>query len=242
MAPEDDMTENDHSDCINIHGNNGNYPPLPDWVRAGCADWGELLKVAEWQDDGGEFRGNNGWKGSDLVHDRNSPVRVLDYYVRYGPGINVARGDDDGTATTVYKNFSRGGVGTTLTGIVHFTRRAESHKGYCHGGSMCSIMDDVIGWVGFLVTGDCVPWSGYTVQVNSKLQKPVRVDSVLMVQAKITSVERRKVSIEAVISDPSEQQSVPGGHRNPSVHATASGLVVVNRGVLCEEQQSRTSG
>ena len=133
------MTENDHSDCINIHGNNGNYPPLPDWVRAGCADWGELLKVAEWQDDGGEYRGNNGWKGSDLVHDRNSPVRVLDYYVRYGPGINVARGDDDGTATTVYKNFSRGGVGTTLTGIVHFTRRAESHKGYCHGGSMCSI-------------------------------------------------------------------------------------------------------
>ena len=92
---------------------------------------------------------------------------------------------------------------------------------------MCSVMDDVIGWVGFLVTGECRPWSGFTVQVNSKLQRPVHVDSVLLVQAKITHIERRKVSIEAVILDPKEEQN--------AVHATASGLVVVNRGVLTEE-------
>ena len=93
---------------------------------------------------------------------------------------------------------------------------------------MCSIMDDVIGWVGFLVTGECRPWSGFTVQVNSKLERPIHVDSILLVQAKITNIERRKVSIEAVISDPKDENE-------NCVHATASGLVVVNRGVLFEE-------
>eukprot|EP00532_Pseudo-nitzschia_australis_P002018 CAMPEP_0168181348 /NCGR_PEP_ID=MMETSP0139_2-20121125/11160_1 /TAXON_ID=44445 /ORGANISM="Pseudo-nitzschia australis, Strain 10249 10 AB" /LENGTH=280 /DNA_ID=CAMNT_0008101901 /DNA_START=37 /DNA_END=879 /DNA_ORIENTATION=- len=272
----------------NVHGCNGNgngssaYSSLdiPNWVRADKADWGERLKVSEWQDDGGEYRHNNGWKGCDLVHDKNSPVRVLEYYVRYGPGIAAvpadvvgnSNGNNDNNSntdetkgepkpTTIYKTFARGGVGTTLTGIVHFTQRAESHRGYCHGGSMCSIMDDVIGWVGFLATGECIPWSGYTVQVDSKLQKPVRVDSVLMVRATIAGIERRKVSIEAVISDPSENEQAAaiddGGNepesekkhehsngkrkRDPSVHATASGLVVVNRGVFCETRQPQTN-
>mmetsp|Transcript_16595 Transcript_16595/g.34174 ORF Transcript_16595/g.34174 Transcript_16595/m.34174 type:complete len:255 (+) Transcript_16595:337-1101(+) len=225
-------------------GDSDSSPRLPDWARAGQrgdSDWGETLRVPEWQDEGGEYRRNNGWKGRDLVHDRDSPVRVLDYYVNYGRGISHANqetNDGEKHATnspaakknaTEYKTFVRGGVGTTLTGIVHFTKRAESHQGYCHGGSMCSIMDDVIGWVGFLVTGKCIPWSGFTVQVNSKLQRPIHVDSVLMVRAKITSVERRKVSIEAVIKDPKHDEN--GG----CIHATASGLVVVNRGVLCGE-------
>eukprot|EP00536_Pseudo-nitzschia_multiseries_P016659 jgi/Psemu1/313416/fgenesh1_kg.1188_\ len=272
MAPEanTDSTEHeqehddDHTANCNInvspHAHARTHTPLPDWVRVGSnsADWGELLKVSEWQEDdddddgGGDYRSNNGWKGRDLVHDRNSPVRVLDYYVRYGPGIHIRGDDNSNNSNSVYKSFPKGGVDTTLTGIVHFTKRAESHKGYCHGGSMCSIMDDVIGWVGFLATGECLPWSGFTVQVNSKLQKPVRVDSILMVKATITNIERRKVSIEAVISDPSESQSESqseskpsGGNpkRDPSVHATASGLVVVNRGVLCEERQpQQTSG
>ena len=204
-------------------------PRLPDWVRKGRdgeLSWGESLKVLEWQNDGGEYRDKNGWKGRDLIHDLDSPVRVLEYYVTYGPGITHAEVERAENPDKKCKNFDRGGIGTTLTGIVHFSKRAESHQGYCHGGSMCSIMDDVIGWVGFLVTGECRPWSGFTVQINSKLQRPVPVDSVLLVQAKITNIERRKVSIEAVIKDPETDNCV---------HATASGLVVVNRGVLSEE-------
>lgn len=245
MAPEAAAATNaEHDDNGNIDGDGdgdgGDSPCLPDWVRVGKQEegstWGEKLQVMEWQDDDGQYRSKNGWQGRDLVHDKDAPVRVLEYYVNYGPGIALAADNNDDNSdknadtaqsTVKYKNFARGGVDTTLTGIVCFTKRAESHQGYCHGGSMCSIMDDVIGWVGFLVTGECRPWSGFTVQVNSKLQRPVHVDSVLLVQAKITHIERRKVSIEAVILDPKEEQN--------TVHATASGLVVVNRGVLSEE-------
>jgi acyl-coenzyme A thioesterase PaaI-like protein len=154
-------------------------------------------------------------QGHDLVHDRDAPVRVMNYYVQYGSGLG---------------GLPRGGVGTTLTGITHFTKRAESHAGYCHGGSMCSVLDDVIGWVAFLVTGSCQPWTGFTVQVNTSLKRPISVDSMLLVQAKITKVERRKVSVSATIFDPSGDDIV--------VHAEGEGLVILNRGVLPEEESS----
>ena len=48
----------------------------------------------------------------------------MDYYVAYGTGDGV-------------EGLEKGGVGTILTGVVHFTERAESHQGLCHGGSMC---------------------------------------------------------------------------------------------------------
>jgi acyl-coenzyme A thioesterase PaaI-like protein len=158
------------------------------------------------------------WRqGRDLVHDQDAPVRILDYYANYGPGI---------------ASFSRGGVGTTLTGVCHFTKRAESHAGYCHGGSMCSLMDDVIGWAAFLVTGKCCPWTGFTVQINSSLQRPILVDSILLVQATITKVERRKVSVTAAIVDPSQENAI---------HATGEGLVILNRGVLPDHDEKETS-
>jgi len=225
-------------------------PILPDWVHTGRkegSNWGNKLRVLEWEDDDNTtYRNKNGWKGNDLVHDKDSPVRVLDYYVKYGSGIQNNNNNIDNnnnndpenpetpeeeeqeTKSTRTPHCSRGGVGTTLTGVVHFTKRAESHQGYCHGGSMCSVLDDVIGWVGFLVTGECVPWSGFTVQVNSKLQRPVHVDSILLVQAKIINIEQRKVSIEAVILDPKDDE-------NNAIHATGTGLVVINRGILPEE-------
>ncbi len=187
---------------------------LPDWVQEQQKAWGEELVVPEWQHDDGSYRDKHGWQGRDLVHDRDAPVRILSYYVQYGPGL-------EGIATS-----TSGGCGTTLTGVAQFTKRAESHKGYCHGGSMCSLLDDVIGWAAFLVTGECRPWTGFTVQVNSSLKRPIAVDSVLLVQARITRVERRKVSVEASIVDPDDDNAV---------HAIGSGLVVINRGVLPEE-------
>mmetsp|Transcript_18790 Transcript_18790/g.33144 ORF Transcript_18790/g.33144 Transcript_18790/m.33144 type:complete len:226 (+) Transcript_18790:68-745(+) len=195
-----------------------NSSHLPVWVQEGQehASWGEELEVMEWKEDDGTYREKHGWQGKDLIHDKDAPVRVLNYYVQYGPGIIVqgAGGAKD-----------RGGVGTTLTGIVHFTPRAESHKGFCHGGSMCSLLDDVIGWVAFLVTGECRPWTGFTVQINSSLKRPIPVDSILLVKARITKIERRKVSVEASIVDPKEDDAC---------HAVGTGLVVMNRGVLPE--------
>jgi acyl-coenzyme A thioesterase PaaI-like protein len=202
---------------------------LPDWVQDGqeLNLWGEELNhhddVPEWQDDeDGTYRKKHGWQGRDLVHDKDSPVRVLHYYVQYGDGrLTSAATPASATSTTL----DRGGIGTTLTGIAHFTHRAESHKGYCHGGSMCSLLDDVIGWVSFVVTGRCLPWTGFTVQVNSSLKRPVPVDSILLVRATISNIERRKVSVEASIVDPKDDDAV---------HATGTGLVVMNRGVLPE--------
>jgi acyl-coenzyme A thioesterase PaaI-like protein len=150
------------------------------------------------------------FKGRDLVHDRNSPVRITQYFVQYGEGEGI-------------EGFERGGVGTVLTGIAVFTKLAESHQGYCHGGSMCSVMDDVVGWCSFLTTGFCRPWSGFTVQVNTSLCKPVPVDSTLLVRALITKVDRRKVYLEATLVDPTD---------NNNLHAKCEGVAVLNREVL----------
>jgi acyl-coenzyme A thioesterase PaaI-like protein len=215
---------------------------LPLWVKeleetccGGSAVGGnyEELVVPEWkEDDDGMYRTKHGWHGKDLIHDKNSAVRILKYYVQYGDGKLDDDGDNDdidnnttnqGATPRQQLKLPRGGCGTSLTGIVHFTKRAESHMGYCHGGSMTSVLDDVIGWVAFLTTGECRPWSGYTVQVNCSLRRPIPVDSVLLVKATITHIERRKVSVEASIIDPEEDDAV---------HASGTGLVVLNRGVL----------
>lgn len=209
---------------------------IPDWVNTQLVTWGEALVVPEWQEhtlnDDIHYRTKHGWQGRDLIHDQDAPVRIWSYHVVYGPGVTQSTNVADRNGST-----PRGGVGTTLRGVVHFTKRAESHQGYCHGGSMTSVLDDVIGWVAFLVTGECRPWTGFTVQVNCSLQRPIPVDSLLMVQAKITHIERRKVSVEASIVDPSSKDGGDGDASSDSdgdvvVHATGTGLVVMNRGVL----------
>ena len=179
---------------------------LPAWVENNRGYYGEEVVVAEWELM--DYRANNGWKGRDLVHDDDSPVRILQYFAKYGNGIG---------------DLERGGEGTTLTGIVHFTPKAESHQGLCHGGSMTAVLDDVVGWVAFLATGTCQPWTGFTVQVNTALKKPVPVDSWLLVYGTITKVEGRKVSVFATIVDP---------ENGDAVHAEVQGLVILNAGVL----------
>lgn len=72
------------------------------------------------------------------------------------------------------------------------------------------------------VTGTCQPWSGFTVQVNTSLKSPIRVSSILLVKATIVNVERRKVSIQVELMDPSDD----------TVHAEGEGLVVMRKGVL----------
>merc|ERR1711862_509408 len=165
------------------------------------------------------YRKKHGWSGSDLIHDKNSPVRVIDYFVMYGSTNEMVENTNNSRTTKL------GGVNTQLTGVVHFTTRAESHAGFCHGGSMTSVMDDVIGWSAFLTTGSCKPWSGYTVQVNTNLKKPIPVDSILLVQGVIRKVDGRKVTVMATISDPAN---------GDIIHSSADGLVILNRGVLSE--------
>lgn len=214
----------------------GDPRELPRWAREEIPRWGDRVWVPEWDDDetfddvyeicdggvdaeekkdgvgetsdDGDYRSSNGWKGSDLCHASTSPVRISHYRVRY-PADSAAGG----------------GVGTILTGLAHFTPRAESHAGHCHGGSMTSVMDDVIGWTAFVVSGECRPWSGFTAQVNVTLRKPITVGSYLKIEGRVTRCDGRKVWIAARLV------AVGGddGGEGEVVHCTAEGLAILKR-------------
>ena len=83
-----------------------------------------------------------------------------------------------------------------------------------------------------MVTGQVRPWSGFTVQINTSLQKPIPVFSMLMVVGEVMRLERRKVFIEARLVDPANGNAQ---------HAKAEGIVVLNRGVLPPMLESRVS-
>lgn len=51
-------------------------------------------------------------------------------------------------------------------------------QGLCHGGTMCAVMDDAVGWLGFCESGKCKPWSGYTVQIDTSLKKAITIGYV----------------------------------------------------------------
>ena len=194
---------------------------LPPWTKIQIPQWGsELIIMCEWEmdecidsaderwqdrnskhnvindddDEVDEYRRTNGWMGYDLCHSRHSSVRISHYAISYGRP----------SSSTVLQ----GGVGTTITGLCHFTHTAESHKGYCHGGSMTAVMDDVIGWTAFCVTGQCIPWSGYTVQVNVTLKHPVQIGSYLILRGTIVKWDGgRKVWVKTILFSNSSTSS-----------------------------------
>ncbi len=243
------------------------WPTLPSWAKnqADRKKWGSRLNITEWDEDEQEdstYRLSNGWKGSDLVHSKTSPVRVLEYRLSFfQQNRNQSTVIPRATTADAHGNGNAGintDIGAaTLTGIVHFTSRAESHKGYCHGGSMCSVMDDCIGWTGFCASGTCIPWSGFTVQVNTKLCKPIKTGSILKVICRITKMERRKVWVKALLIDPTfalavealddgdnsteEDVDIDCGSKTidelrstlkSCIHAEGEGLIILNKGVI----------
>lgn len=152
-----------------------------------------VLDVPEWKDEA--WRSTDGFKGKDFIHSPSAAVRIVDYVLL--PSVVI---DPNGVSSD---NFPK------LVGPAHFTNRAESHRGLCHGGSFCALMDDVIGWMGFCVSGSVRPWSGYTVQVNTALRKSVPVDSVLKLEAWVKKREgARKYWIGARLVDPTNETCV----------------------------------
>ena len=158
---------------------------IPEWLQPLFAS-GTRVWLREWEDD--DWRRRNGWVGSDLCHNRSGQaVRVLDYFFD--------------------------AQSESLTGIVSFGPDAESHRGLCHGGAMTSAMDDALGHITFFA-GDG-PWQGATVQVNTKLQKPVQIGQLLKLEAKIVKREGRKVHVAAQLVD-----------SDGSVYASMEGLSI----------------
>ena len=69
-------------------------------------------------------------------------------------------------------------------------------------GSMCALMDDAIGWMGFCSSGQVKPWSGFTVQVNTALRKSVPIGSLMRLEASIEKREgSRKVWVRSRLVD-----------------------------------------
>eukprot|EP01040_Poterioochromonas_malhamensis_P009319 gene9319-10120_t len=124
----------------------------------------KIVEVQEWQDHNWR-ESDGGFHGHDFCHSSASAVRILDYIL---------------VPPSPAKEEEPAAEFPMLVGAVHFSPRAESHRGLCHGGSMCAVMDDAIGWCGFCSSvkgGDneylVRPWNGFTVQVNTALLKPV---------------------------------------------------------------------
>lgn len=160
-------------------------PAIPSWFTTLRSKENFMAEVnnREWTDEIWRIS-DGGWKGRDYVHGKTAGVRVLDYYLM-APEADIQSSD-----------FS-------LVGAVYFSERAESHKGLCHGGSMCALMDDVIGWLGFCSSGKLKSWEGFTVQIDTSLKKPVPIGSLFKVEANIVRREgTRKVFIKASLLNP----------------------------------------
>lgn len=138
------------------------YPCLPEWFTSMKAHGDSCAVddfVREWHDE--KWRtSEGGFSGTDYVHSRSrAPVRVLEYLIVKRP--NLTR--------EPAKDVREGAFYPSLVGPAYFSGAAESHKGLCHGGSMCALMDDAVGWMGFCITGEPRGWTGYTVQVIRRL-------------------------------------------------------------------------
>lgn len=94
VVEQQHTTDNNHHNHDNSNHDNRYHNPeilvpiipkhIDDWMISN--DVGEKLIVPEFdeQQDGDchEYRKKNGWLGYDLIHDRYSPVRILNYYVK----------------------------------------------------------------------------------------------------------------------------------------------------------------
>ena len=92
---------------------------------------------------------------------------------------------------------------------------------------MTAAMDDVIGWTAFNALGTCEPWSGYTVQVNVSLKRPIPVGSYLKIVGEITKFEGRKVWVHAMLLGEKKNEE-----DDEVLYCDAEGLVILKKDVL----------
>lgn len=193
-----------------LHNESNDDVALPSWfdvlkLRTNV----KVVFVDEWANEAG--RENRGFLGVDFCHSRNASVRIIEYLL-VSPSLAITE-----NVETNISDFPK------LIGPVYFSKKCESHKGLCHGGSMCAVMDDAIGWMGFCVSGIVRPWSGFTVQVNTSLKKAVCVGSTLKLEAWVNRIDGSRkfwISCRLVNVD------------NGDIHCEAEGLFLLNSGDL----------
>lgn len=165
------------------------------------------INPRDWSDN--EYRITQGYQGTDFVHSPTAGVYVPSYIL-----IHSDNSDNNNLAENKIPR---------LVGPCIFSSTAESHRGICHGGSMCALMDDALGWMGFCADGNLKIWSGYTVQVNTALRKSVKIGSILKIESWIDRVDgNRKVWVKAALSDP----------ENGDIYCEGDGLFLKSLDVL----------
>lgn len=147
----------------------------------------------------------SGYSGFDYVHSRSkSAVCILDYAIK----------------TDINANNRKS---VSLVGLVHFSKYGESHRGFIHGGAFCALVDDAVGWLGFscVEDGKVIPWSGYTVQIDTSLKRPVPIGSLLKLEATLENQDRRKVWSNVKLTD-----------EEGNVYCEGKGLFLINKDYL----------
>ena len=136
------------------------YPDLPEWFVKMKSSGNRCIvdeSVREWYDEKWRSSAAGGFSGTDYVHSRTSaPVRIMEYMIL----------EKSVEEKELIIDVNEGVFYPSLVGPAYFSGAAESHKGLCHGGSMCALMDDAVGWMGFCISGKPRQWTGYTVQVE----------------------------------------------------------------------------
>jgi acyl-coenzyme A thioesterase PaaI-like protein len=207
------------------------YPSLPAWYKSLKAATPNSLVVdsvvREFSNEAWRTS-EGGFLGTDFVHSSTrAAVRILEYLLVNGTSSSPSLGEmapaqsSSNLSEVTDSEPSEGGEPyPRLIGPAYFSEAAESHRGLCHGGSMCALMDDALGWMGFCASGTPRGWTGYTVQVDTTLKKAVPVGSLLRLEAWVQRREgKRKIWVGAKLVDPTDG----------SVHCTAKGLFLISR-------------
>lgn len=168
---------------------------------------GKVVTLREWRDE--EWRkdpNGGGFSGTDFCHSKTSAVQIQEYLL-------FSKSDSHLLSKSCELEYP------FLVGAAFFSEKCESHRGLCHGGTFCALMDDAIGWMGFCFSGEVRPWCGYTVQVNTALKKAVKIGSVLKLESWVLRREgKRKVWISSRLVDP----------ESGDVHCEGEGLFLLS--------------
>lgn len=78
-------------------------------------------------------------------------------------------------------------------------RRFQGWEGMAHGGIVCTILDEVMGWA--LVNRDL--W-GVTARMSVDFKRPVPIGHLIRGEGRVVRVRRRLVDAEGVVLDPAD--------------------------------------
>ncbi|MGI9553783.1 MAG: PaaI family thioesterase [Thermodesulfobacteriota bacterium] len=99
--------------------------------------------------------------------------------------------NNHGLKLKFYANDDTGEVFTKVKPETHF----NGFPGILHGGIQCALVDEVAYWAMF----DQIKKIGLTAKINIDYISPVPIDVELEVTAKVTEVQKRRVTVDTVI-------------------------------------------